>query len=275
MAAVSDAAPRGRFADRADTVESPLSAVCWSAILAGALVAAAASLVLVALGAGFGFAAVSPWGRNPSPTSFAVSSAVWLVVVQWLASAVGGYLTGRLRTRWVGVHTHEVFFRDTAHGLVTWALASVLVVGVLASAAGVLLTGGARAAAGEREAAATAATPQGYEVDALFRGMPAAVSMADARAETLRIFAHGLASGGVPAADRDYVAQLVAARAGISDSEARTRVEKALDRARQAADTARRDAAAVAIYTALSMLIGAFIACAAAALGGSLRDEHP
>jgi len=97
----------------------------------------------------------------------------------------------------------------------------------------------------------------------------------DARAETLRIFAHGLASGGVPGADRDYVAALVAARSGISQADARVRVETALERARQAADAARRAAAAVAIYTALSMLIGAFIACAAAALGGGLRDEHP
>ena len=47
----------------------------------------------------------------------------------------GGYVAGRLRTRWVGVHTHEIFFRDTAHGFLAWALATVIGAGFLAAAA--------------------------------------------------------------------------------------------------------------------------------------------
>lgn len=110
------------------------SAVSWSAIIAGAFVAAAVSLVLLALGTGLGFASISPWpGHGISAESFAVSSAIWLIVMQWISSCVGGYIAGRLRIRWIGTHTHEVFFRDTAHGLVTWAVATVLVAAILAT----------------------------------------------------------------------------------------------------------------------------------------------
>src|SRR5581483_9048514 len=99
------------------TNESPVSAVSWAAIIAGAVVAAAISLLLVALGTGLGFASVSPWSNEgASATTFSVMTAAWLVIVQWFASGLGGYLTGRLRTKWVGTHDHEVFFRDTAHG---------------------------------------------------------------------------------------------------------------------------------------------------------------
>ena len=95
--------------------ESTASAVSWAAIFAGAAVALALGLILLALGAGIGLASVSPWGGSVSLTTFTVYSAIWLIVVQWLSSALGGYVTGRLRTKWVGVHTDEVFFRDTAH----------------------------------------------------------------------------------------------------------------------------------------------------------------
>ncbi len=164
------------------------SAVSWSAIIAGAFVAASVSFVLFALGSGLGIASISPWpGRGISATTFAVSAAIWLIVMQWVSSAAGGYITGRLRTRWVGTHTHEVFFRDTAHGLVTWAVATVLVAPLLATS--------------------------------VFSAMEASHAVADA-------------------------------------------------------DAVRKVAAQVAIYTALSMLVGAFISSVSAALGGRLRDEH-
>ena len=116
---------------------SSTSAVSWSAIFAGTVAAVAMTLILIAIGSAFGFASVSPWpGVGAAPTTFTIAAGVWLIVTQWLSSAVGGYLAGRLRVRWHGLHTDEVFFRDTAHGLLTWATATVLVamVAVAASA---------------------------------------------------------------------------------------------------------------------------------------------
>jgi hypothetical protein len=125
-----------------------------------------------------------------------------------------------------------------------------------------------------------------YNVDTLFRSAQpnanAAGSNADARNEATRILARSLSSGDVPAADRTYLAQLIAARAGISDTDAQKRVDDTIaqvqadeTKARQVADSARKASSAASIFTALSMVIGAFIACAAAALGGQLRDMHP
>src|SRR5580658_684017 len=101
--------------------EPVASAVSWTAILAGAVVAIAVTLILFTLGSGVGFAAASPWADGARTAAhIGVFAGIWLIVVQWIASAMGGYLTGRLRTRWAGTHTHEVFFRDTAHGFLTW-----------------------------------------------------------------------------------------------------------------------------------------------------------
>lgn len=133
----------------APTVESPISAVSWPAILAGAVVAIAVSLILLTLGSGLGAAAASPWpGVGPSPKTFTVFAGIWLIVTQWLSAAVGAYLTGRLRTRWTGTHSHEVFFRDTAHGFLAWAVASVIVGGLAVLAANSAASGAAAAAAG-------------------------------------------------------------------------------------------------------------------------------
>src|SRR5665647_791393 len=105
--------------------ESP--AISWAAIAAGAVAAAALTLVLLAFGVGMGFSVVSPWGNSGvSATTFEIGTGLYLIVVAMLASTIGGYIAGRLRTRWVGVHTHEVFFRDTAHGFLAWAFATVL-----------------------------------------------------------------------------------------------------------------------------------------------------
>jgi hypothetical protein len=286
------------------------SAASWSAIIAGAFVAASVSLVLFALGSGLGFAAISPWpGHGVSATTFAVTTAIWLIVMQWVSSGFGGYITGRLRTRWVGTHTHEVFFRDTAHGLVTWAVATVLVAAIFASSLFSAIGGGAHALSGAATAAAQggmsaaqggmsgpgmgpppgmaprAASPEGaYDVDKLFRTAdPGAGGQAssDPRAEAAHIVANAWSTGAVPDADRTYLAQLVAARTGLPPADAQKRVDdfiaSALDaetKVKAEADAARKAAAKAAIYTALSMLVGAFIASVSAALGGRLRDEH-
>lgn len=309
------------------------SAASWPAILAGAFVAIAASAILLAFGSGLGFALVSPWpGRGASATGFTVNAAIWLIVSQWLSAALGGYIAGRLRTKWVGTHTHEVFFRDTAHGLVTWSVATVAVAALLAGSVtsgvgGALHALGGAASAGLQGAAGgVAGGPPGpagvvlgmpgggpsaamtYDIDKLFRpgtggagpgvagaaagsasngtGSPApGMDMSsDPRVEAVYIAFHAIASPdqGVPDDDRAYLAQLVQAQTGVTPAEAQKRVDdfvtatsNAANEARAAVDTARKTAAEASIFTALALLVGAFIASVSAALGGRLRDEHP
>jgi hypothetical protein len=217
-------------------------------------------------------------------------TAIWLIVVQWLSSLIGGYMAGRLRTKWVGTHTHEVFFRDTANGFVTWALATVVGAALLTSAIGTVTEKGVQAASSVASSAAPgvatslsdSVTP--YDVDRLLRapGSERDTSKADGRAEVTRILAKGVSTGDVSADDRDYLAKLVAARTGIPETDAQKRVDEVIAaekaaqlKARQAADEARKAAATASIFMALSLLIGAFIASVAAALGGRLRDLHP
>jgi hypothetical protein len=298
------------------TIEAAVSAVSWPAIFAGGSVMLASSFVLVELGTGVGLTAISPWPQvGMSAASFAVTTAIWLIVVQWLASALGGYVAGRLRTKWVGTHTHEVFFRDTAHGFITWAVASVIGAVIIASAASSIIGGGVRAtatvAAGAAQGAGGAASAltqtRGYDVDTLFRSTQAAPAsapatgttttttsaaassaappngaMADARGEATRILTMSMANGDVSATDRSYLADLVAARTGIAKDEAQRRVDQAITaekaaaaKAREAADKARKAAANLAIFMALSMIVGAFIASVAASIGGQERDKHP
>jgi hypothetical protein len=170
------------------------SAVAWSAVWAGAVVAVAISLALLAIGSGFGLATASPWpGVGPSAKEYTVEAGIWLIVMQWISSLFGGYIAGRMRTRWQ-IHTDEVFFRDTAHGLLSWALATIAVAGVA-------------------------------------------------------VLSTSLATVATPAVDVAVTPQ--------------------------AAEAARKVASAFSILTGLSLFVGAFIASAAAVLGGRLRDKHP
>ena len=271
------------------------SAASWSAIFAGAVVAIAISVVLFALGSGLGFAEVSPWqSQGVSATTFAVTTAIWFVVVQWLSSAVGGYIAGRLRTRWIGTHVHEVFFRDTAHGFVTWALATAVVAALVVVSVTATVGGGARAAptvaAGAAQAETGAGTPAyTYGMDKLFRPADPAKTAGgnaagvDPRAEVANVIAQAVTTDGTVAeADRTYLASLVAARTGVSSDEAQRRVNDFIatanqvkDQVKAKADAARKVAAKTAIFAALAMAIGAFIACLTAVIGGRLRDEHP
>jgi hypothetical protein len=275
-------------------VEPSPSAVSWAAIFAGTAGAIATALILVALGSGLGLASASPWpNAGITAASLSTIGAIWLIIVQWISSGLGGYLTGRLRVRWLRTHTHEVFFRDTAHGFVTWAIASLVLAIVVASitsaTTGAGVRAGARIASGATQGAMGSAergamTAGGYDVDMLFRpaNPTANASAADLRAEASRILNKGLAAGDVPADDRTYLASQIAASTGITQDDAQKRVDSVIAqvqaadvKAREAADAARKAAAKAATLTALSMLIGAFIACAAAALGGHERDLHP
>ncbi len=249
----------------APTAELPGSAVSWGAIFAGAVTAAALTLILVGIGAGFGFASMSPWSGGPSAATFSIVAGIWLIVTQWLSAGLGGYVTGRLRTRWTGVHTHEVFFRDTAHGLVAWSFAAVIGAGLLITAGTSAIGGGARMMH------ATAETVQPYDADLLLRRQsPDTTANNDVHGEVIHI----LSKGELSLADRDYLVHLVAARTGLTQEEAQKRIDQVSIQTREAADKARKSAAAFALFGALAMLIGAFIASAAAALGGMQRDEH-
>lgn len=273
--------PRVEYARTGSSPSAAQSAASWPAIIAGAFVAASVSLVLFALGSGLGFAAISPWpGHGVSATTLAVTSAIWLIVMHWVSSGFGGYITGRLRTRWVGTHTHEVFFRDTAHGLVMWAVATVLVAATLATSLFSAIGGGAHAGAIQ----AVSSSANAYEVDKLFRSAGSAAggqAAGDPRMEAGHIAVNAWATGSVPDADRSYLAELVASRTGLSQANAEKRVDDFVasamneeTKAKVDAEAARKAAAQAAIYTALSMLVGAFIASVSAALGGRVRDEH-
>jgi hypothetical protein len=260
--------------------ESP--AVSWAAVVAGAIAAAALTLVLLAFGAGMGFSAVSPWGNSGvSASTFEIGTGLYLIVVAMLASTIGGYVAGRLRTKWVGVHTHEVFFRDTAHGFLAWALATVLGAAVLTAAAGSFAGG---ASSGLASAAGMSATqsaksggPVDYYVDALLRSNPAAsqntTDLRAARREIARILTTGLREGDVPVLDRTYVAQVVAARTGLNQAAAEKRVSDIIDQAKTALDNARKAAAKLSLWLTASLLIGAFSASLAATEGGYVRDN--
>jgi hypothetical protein len=276
----------GVFVEERNPLETATSGVAWPAIIGGAFAAVALSLILVALGSGFGLASVSPWfNAGASATTFTVMTAVWLIVVQWLASGLGGYLTGRLRTKWVGLHTHEVFFRDTANGFLSWAVASVIGAAFLAAAASSVLTGTATtvAAIASGPSGSAIADPMAYFVDSLYRtDHPGANAPdGDILAQSNRILLNGVRNGEVPAPDKTYLAQLVSARTGLSQTDAVKRVDDVIAqvsaaevKARQTADAARKAGAYLSIFMALSMLVGAFIACVAAALGGQQRDEY-
>jgi hypothetical protein len=226
----------------------------------------------------------------------AVSAVIWLVVVQWLSSALGGFLAGRLRTKWTGLHTGEVSFRDSAHGLLAWSLATVagavLLGSVAVSGVGAAAKGATDIAAGAAAGAAQAGTqsgaaapePVGYFVDTLFRSSTAPdTARADYRTEAVRILGHSVHDGKVVLSpdDRTYLSQLVAARTGITQPDAEKRVDTLVAQAndaqakvRAAADEARKRAAQLSIMLTLSMAIGAFVASAAASYGGSIRDSN-
>lgn len=272
------------------------STVSWGAILAGSVTAAAVTLLITAFAVGGGLALVSPWqGEGLSASATGWAAGVALIAMAVIASTVGGYITGRLRHGWDDVHTDERYFRDTAHGLVTWAFATVLTVTVLAGAATHLLaaaSAGAIPAAGAGAAQAASSGNVGdIYVDRLLRtetqgaapaNAPAGASspaqgtdQAATRAELLRILGPSMTRNGTVAQnDRAYAARVVAARTGLSQAEAERRVDETIAQAKEAADKARRAAMKLALWIAASMLAGALASMFGAAEGGRLRNAR-
>jgi hypothetical protein len=260
------------------TGEPSIAGISWPAVTAGAIVSCALTLVLLAFGVGLGLSVVSPWaGAGVSAATFKIGTGLYLIVIAMLSSSIGGYLAGRLRTRWIGVHSDEVYFRDTAHGLVAWALASVLGAVLLASPAGSLISGSASGVTQGAAMASRSGPMDGY-VDTLLRSdtpasQPAAGNGNEARGELLRLFTSSFRNGGeLKPADRDYVAKVVAARTGLSQPDAQQRVNDVVTQAKADLDATRKATAQLAFWLTASLLVGAFCASLAATEGGGLRD---
>jgi hypothetical protein len=260
------------------TSEAYSSAVSWPAVFAGSFVTAALSLILLALGTGIGLSAVSPWAtaqRSASTVSYI--AIIWLIVVQIIAAGIGGYLAGRLRTKWVSVHTDEVHFRDTAHGFLVWAVSLVVTAAFLASAATSMIGGtvGSTAVFAADQPENQSVDPNAYFVDMLFRSTqpPAQAISGPARAEVARIFAHALSQTDSSPADKAYLSDVVASKTGISNDEAEKRVSDVFAQVRQTADSARKAVAHSLYWTFLALLVGAFCASFAATIGGKQRDR--
>ncbi|SDO69813.1 hypothetical protein SAMN05216303_102120 [Rhodoferax sp. OV413] len=287
----------------------PASAVSWAAIVAGAAGAAALSLILLILGVGLGLSSVSPWsGQGATASTFGISTILWISFTQLAAAGMGGYLAGRLRTRWAAVHTDEVYFRDTAHGFLAWAVATLVTAALLTSTIGGIVNGGVQAGANMVSGAASTAAnampalsaaakqdaafaDQGYFVDGLFRKSMAAPApdaaasasagvskdeAASSSAEAGRIFASAIGKGTLPADDLKYLGQLVAQRTGMPQADAEKRVTEVFGRLQASAkdaEAAARNAADKArkasAYSALWLFVSLLIGAFVASLAAT------
>ena len=277
------------------------SHVDWAAIIAGVVLAAAISLVLIAFGSavGLSFANFHNGGATPS-LWVGIAAASWLLWVQVSSLMVGGYLTGRLRRRAHDATEHEVDVRDGAHGLLVWGGAVVL--GAILALSGVGAATSAIGGAGSTIAAAAGSAaghanvdPSAYFVDTLFRpaaastGAPATPVVAttapatstDAKAEATRILAQGAVSGSISDPDKAYLGDLVARTTGLPAADAKTRVDQVLtniDAAKQKAADAAEAARKVGVVTAFLIAAALFVSAAgaywAAQMGGNHRDAQ-
>ena len=304
MAYTTDAATGSA---RAMPVVRPQAAISWAAVFAGTVIACALSITLLTGGVGLGFIVMSPHeGEGASAGAVGIAAIIWMFVVHIIAYGVAGYVTGRLRPMWAPRYSDEVYFRDTAHGLAVWALSALISVAVFGSAfsaaMGMVARGGAAAveatampvamagasAAGSGQGDGSDSQQPGanYIVDRMFRGEqpdPAADPQA-ARAELARMVAVAGVRGDIAEEDRDYMARVVAAQGRMPETQARERVDAALDQAEQmrqqtidqakeAADAARKAAAGLALWAFAAMLVGAFVAAWMAMVGGrAARD---
>ncbi|EPT3115504.1 hypothetical protein [Klebsiella michiganensis] len=285
------------------------SAVSWGAIFAGAAAAASLALMLLMLGAGLGLTSISPWeNQGLAAGTVGIAAIAWLTFTQIVASGMGGYLAGRLRTKWVDTHTNEIYFRDTAHGFLTWAVA-LLVSAVLLTTTISSLIGGSAKVVGSVAGGATAtavnnagegssmlskssmeyfsrslfrasgSTPagnsnaSGNDVMAMNQPVPPKAESPAQLAEVTGIFANSIYSGALPKDDLTYVAQLVSQNTGISQQEAEQRVQAVYDKAqanlKEAKDKAQQ-AADAARKTTSYVTLWSFISLLIGAFVASL-----
>ena len=254
------------------TVEAPeatSSGVSWSAVIAGAFATAALGFTLMTLGAGAGLSSISIWPRAGFSTQrVAPIAIIWIMLVQALACALGGFLAGRLRTKWISVHRHEVHFRDTAHGLLVWCVGLVMTVAFLSSL-GAALAKDLSSMSGE-----DLANPADYFVDQLFRSNGPIADRPDqaTRAEARLILAAALRQPTIDSPDKIYLGNLISARTGISPADGASRVDQTVAAERQAIDGTRKAVAHSLYWLVVALLVGAFSASCAAIVGGRRRD---
>ncbi|MET0266682.1 MAG: hypothetical protein ABW202_13815 [Duganella sp.] len=267
------------------------SGVSWGAILAGAAAAAALSFILLILGMGLGLSAVSPYESNNGPMG--AGAIVWLAFTQLAAAGIGGYMAGRLRAKWAGVQSDEVHFRDTAHGLLAWAVATLVTVAVLAGGVRAALSGAIDSASAVAPAVTAGAAAvagnsnndgSNYFSDMVLRAPDGTPATEAERAEINRILLADLANGKINADDRNYLAQIIAKRSGLTQAQAEQRIDliyaqakqaaaEAKAKAQAAAETARKAAAHSALWMFVALLLGAFVASLTATMGGRHRDH--
>ena len=278
MPATSDAARRVEISEPTApvAVEGGTNFLQWNAIVAGALVALALSLVLIAFGSaiGFGVLSSSPTWRDTSP-ALTVASGIYLLLTALVSFGLGGYVAGRLRERWhPTAHANVVEFRDGVHGVLSWAIAAVVSGLVVAASVSGVASKAVSPTAGS-PAATTGEPLIAYELDRLFRAerRKSEADMTYIRAEAGRIMLAATGRQGISSEDRTYLAGLVAANAGIAPADAERRVDVAITAATTAVHKARSSAVILGFCTAASLLVGAAVAWYGACAGGRHRDE--
>ncbi|OAI13899.1 hypothetical protein A1359_11580 [Methylomonas lenta] len=293
--------------------ETTASGVSWSSIFAGAAAAASLSLILLILGVGLGFPVISPWTHSGvSATAIGLASILWLSFSQIAASGLGGYLSGRLRIRWTTVHRDEVYFRDTAHGLLAWAIASLAMAALLGTVIGNVLAIGTFAntdsvSTANGIAAVRAVTSQnpshmppieldagnskgngelGYWLDSLFRSSQAPDdatqrNYGSVRHEAAGIVVNGLRLNGLPVEDQQYLGQIVALQTGLPLADAEKRVvdvfgklQAAIEAAEQHVKQTADSARKLAAYTALWMVVALLLGAFVASLAATFGGRQ-
>ena len=281
--------------------ESNQSPVSWAAVIAGAVTASALAMVLLALGSGIGLSSISPWSNTGiSATSFGTLTIAWLVAIQLFSYGVGGYIAGRLRINWVTIHTDEVYFRDTAHGLLVWATGTLLSAFILAHVVTSAVSGAVSLADSAAKGmtsvhpstltmAADVTDDVAYFSDMFFRSDTSSQRQADIapdKAEVGRIFSRSLASGVLNPDDQAQITRLIVRQTGMSQADAGNRVtnivteakaakQQVVDEAKKAAEVARKIGVHTALWAFISLLIGAFSASYMATVGGRMRNDNP
>jgi hypothetical protein len=257
---------------RAEPVAIGSSYLDWSAIVAGAFVAAALSFVLISFGSALGLAVASPSSTwRDTSLALAVVAGLWLLLTALASFGLGGYVAGRLRASWRGASTDETEFRDGAHGVIVWGLAVIVAAG-LAFATVKPVSGGTDLT---RPTGATAEPLLAFELDRLLRSDRTPVDPAndpELRAQAARIITTGLGHAGMAADDRAYLIKLVQTRTGLSAADAEGRVNQTVAQANEAISRARHSAVVLGFMIAASLMLGLAVAWIAAAAGGQHRD---